>query len=415
MPSSRLRPPDNLLIDAEPLEPPAPGRGRGALWLLLALVLVAINLRPALSSLAPVLRQAQQETGMGNAGAGLLTTLPVLCLGLFAPLAPRLAARFGTERVVFWVVLLLAAGILARGLAGTAGLFSGSLVSGASIGIIGVLLPGIVKREFPGQADIMTGVYTMALCFGAALAAGATVPLAGALGGWPAALSFWALPALLAAAAWRPQLRRAHAHALPARDTRSLLTDRLAWQVTLYMGLQSSLAYCVFGWLAVILQDRGTSAVQSGLLVSVSVMVQLLSALGAPWLARRQGDQRTMIVVVLMLTLAGLMGCLYAPTDNLLPWAILLGLGQGGTFSMALSLIVLRSPDAAIAARLSGMAQGIGYALASLGPLLLGLVHDLTHDWRGAGWLFAAIILAALLAGIGAGRQGHVLAPRQGH
>lgn len=415
MPSSRLRPPDDLLIDAEPLEPPAPGRGRGALWLLLALVLVAINLRPALSSLAPVLRQAQQETGMGNAGAGLLTTLPVLCLGLFAPLAPRLAARFGTERVVLWVVLLLAAGILARGLAGTAGLFAGSLVSGASIGIIGVLLPGIVKREFPGQADIMTGVYTMALCFGAALAAGATVPLAGALGGWPAALSFWALPALLAAAAWRPQLRRAHAHALPARDTRSLLTDRLAWQVTLYMGLQSSLAYCVFGWLAVILQDRGTSAVQSGLLVSVSVMVQLLSALGAPWLARRQGDQRTMIVVVLMLTLAGLMGCLYAPTDNLLPWAILLGLGQGGTFSMALSLIVLRSPDAAIAARLSGMAQGIGYALASLGPLLLGLVHDLTHDWRGAGWLFAAIILAALLAGIGAGRQGHVLAPRQGH
>lgn len=415
MPSSRLRPPDDLLIDAEPQEPPATGRGREALWLLLALVLVAINLRPALSSLAPVLRQAQQETGMGNAGAGLLTTLPVLCLGLFAPLAPRLAARFGTERVVLWVVLLLAAGILARGLAGTAGLFAGSLVSGASIGIIGVLLPGIVKREFPGQADIMTGVYTMALCFGAALAAGATVPLAGALGGWPAALSFWALPALLAAAAWRPQLRRAHAHALPARDTRSLLTDRLAWQVTLYMGLQSSLAYCVFGWLAVILQDRGTSAVQSGLLVSVSVMVQLLSALGAPWLARRQGDQRTMIVVVLMLTLAGLMGCLYAPTDNLLPWAILLGLGQGGTFSMALSLIVLRSPDAAIAARLSGMAQGIGYALASLGPLLLGLVHDLTHDWRGAGWLFAAIILAALLAGIGAGRQGHVLAPRQGH
>lgn len=415
MPHSRYRPPDDLLIDAEPQEPPTPGRGREALWLLLALVLVAINLRPALSSLAPVLRQAQQDTGMGNTSAGLLTTLPVLCLGLFAPLAPRLAARFGTERVVFWVVLLLAAGILARGLAGTAGLFAGSLVGGASIGIIGVLLPGIVKREFPGQADIMTGVYTMALCFGAALAAGATVPLAGTLGGWAPALSFWALPALVAAVAWRPQLRRAHAHPLPARGERSLLTDRLAWQVTLYMGLQSSLAYCVFGWLAVILQDRGTSAVQSGLLVSVSVMVQLLSALGAPWLARQQQDQRAMIVIVLMLTLAGLMGCLYAPTEQLLPWAILLGLGQGGTFSMALSLIVLRAPDAATAARLSGMAQGVGYALASLGPLLLGLVHDLTHDWRDAGWLFGGIILAALLAGLGAGRQGHVLASPQDH
>ena len=122
-----------------------------------------------------------------------------------------------------------------------------------------------------------------------------------------------------------------------------------------------------------------------------------------------------MIVIVLMLTLAGLMGCLYAPTEQLLPWAILLGLGQGGTFSMALSLIVLRAPDAATAARLSGMAQGVGYALASLGPLLLGLVHDLTHDWRDAGWLFGGIILAALLAGLGAGRQGHVLASPQDH
>lgn len=407
--SSPNRPADDLLIDAEPQEPPSPGRGRETLWLLLALVLVAINLRPALSSLAPVLRQAQQDTGMGSASAGLLTTLPVLCLGLFAPLAPRLAARFGTERIVLWVLLLLATGIVLRGMLGLAGLFAGTLISGACIGIIGVLLPGIVKREFPGQADIMTGVYTMALCFGAALAAGATVPLAGAMGHWTLALSFWALPALLAALFWRPQLARAHAHPLPPRDGRSLLRDPLAWHVTLYMGLQSSLAYCVFGWLAVILQDRGVPAVESGLIVSVSVMIQLLSALGAPWIARRHRDQRAMIVTVLLFTLAGLMGCLYAPTDALLPWAVMLGLGQGGTFSMALSLIVLRAPDAPTAARLSGMAQGFGYALASLGPLLLGLVHDLTHDWRDAGWLFGGIILAALLAGLRAGRQGHVL------
>lgn len=409
MSSPRPNPTDDLLIDAEPQEPPSPGRGREALWLLLALVLVAINLRPALSSLAPVLRQAQQETGMGSTSAGLLTTLPVLCLGLFAPLAPRLASRFGTERVVLWVLILLATGILLRGTLGLAGLFAGTLIGGACIGVIGVLLPGIVKREFPGKADIMTGVYTMALCFGAALAAGATVPLAGTLGHWTLALSFWAIPALLAAITWQSQLTRAHAHPLPSSNGRSLLRDPLAWQVTLYMGLQSSLAYCVFGWLAVILQDRGVNAVVSGLIVSVSVMVQLLSALGAPWMARRHQDQRPMIVMMLLLTLAGLMGCLYAPTDSLLPWAVILGLGQGGTFSMALSLIVLRAPDATTAARLSGMAQGFGYALASLGPLLLGLVHDLTHDWSDAGWLFGGIILAALLAGLGAGRQGHVL------
>lgn len=376
--------------------------------MLLALILVAINLRPALSSLAPVLRQAQRDLGLGSASAGLLTTLPVLCLGLFAPLAPRLAARFGTERVVLWILLLLAGGIALRGLAGSAGLFVGTLIGGASIGIIGVLLPGIVKREFPERADIMTGLYTMALCFGAALAAGATVPLARALDSWALALAFWSVPAVLAAVAWRPQLRRAHTHALPPTAAGSLWRDRLAWQVTLYMGLQSSLAYCVFGWLAVILQDRGVSAVSSGLIVSVSVMVQLVSALGAPWLARRHHDQRPMIRIVLGLSLAGLLGCLYAPVDALMLWAVLLGLGQGGSFSMALSLIVLRSPDAATAARLSGMAQGLGYVLASLGPLLLGLLHDLTHDWQLAGWLFTGIVLLALAAGSGAGRQGHV-------
>lgn len=402
---------DELLIDAEPQEPPAPGRGREALWLLLALVLVAINLRPALSSLAPVLRQVQASLGLSGTSAGLLTTLPVLCLGLFAPLAPRLAQRLGTEKTVLWVLLLLGVGVILRGLFGTTGMFAGTVLSGASIGIIGVLLPGIVKREFPGKADIMTGVYTMALCFGAAIASGATVPLARSLNSWPLALAFWALPALIAAIAWYPQLRRSHPHAAPAIAVHSLWRDRLAWQVTLYMGLQSSLAYCVFGWLAVILQDRGVSAMASGLIVSVSVMMQLLTALGAPWLSTRHRDQRPMITVMLALTLSGLFGCLYAPTGSLMVWAVILGLGQGGTFSMALSLIVLRSPDAATAARLSGMAQGIGYTLASLGPLLLGLIHEVTHSWRASGWLFAGIVASALLAGLGAGRQGLVLQP----
>lgn len=410
MPLKPAPPPlaDELLIDAEPQEPPAPGRGREALWLLLALILVATNLRPALSSLAPVLRQVQESLHLGSTAAGLLTTLPVLCLGLFAPLAPRLAQRYGTERVILLTLLALAGGIMLRGTFGSVGLFAGTVMGGASIGIIGVLLPGIVKREFPDRADIMTGVYTMALCFGAALAAGATVPLAHSLDGWPMALSIWALPALLATLAWRPQLERSHPHAAKTTPGTPLWRSRLAWQVTLYMGLQSSLAYCVFGWLAVILQDRGVSPVTSGVIVSVSVMVQLLSALGAPWLATRHRDQRPMIAMVLAFTLTGLLGCLYASLDTLMVWAVILGLGQGGTFSMALSLIVLRTPDAATAARLSGMAQGIGYTLASLGPLLLGLVHEFTHSWDAAGGLFAGIILAALLAGMGAGREGQV-------
>ncbi len=382
---------------------------RQAAFLLFALVMVALNLRPALSSLAPVLKAVQADLGLSGTMAGLLTTLPVLCLGLFGPLGPRLAQRFGSEKVVWGILMLMAAGILLRSGAGIPGLFTGTLVAGACIGIINVLLPGIVKRDFPGHADLMTGVYTMALCLGAALAAGATVPLQAASDSWRIALAAWALPAVLAAILWWPIQRHSPPLAVSRTGSSCLLKDRLAWQVTLYMGLQSSLAYCVFGWLPAILQDRGLTPLESGFSLSLSVMVQLVTALGAPWFARRHRDQRPTIMLMLSLTLSGLLGCLYAPTDTLWLWTILLGLGQGGTFSMALSLIVLRTRDAATAARLSGMSQGIGYSLAALGPLLVGVLHEVTGNWQSLGILFSLIVLGTALAAFSAGRQGHVL------
>ena len=403
---------DELLIDAEADDemvqhaPPVVSR----LWLLLfGLVLVALNLRPALSSLSPLLNDVSTSLGLSAAKAGLLTTLPVLCLGLFAPLAPILARRFGAERVVLGILLTLAAGILLRSSFGEVGLFAGSLIAGASIGIIGVLLPGIVKRDFAKQAGTMTGVYTMALCLGAALAAGATVPLSHYFGdSWNIGLGFWIAPALLAALFWLPQVGQKHGAHRVAYRVKGLLRDPLAWQVTLYMGLQSSLAYIVFGWVPSILISRGLSPTEAGLALSGSIIVQLLSALTAPWLATRGKDQRLAIVVVMVLTLGGLFGCLYAPIDGLWGWAILLGLGQGGTFSLALTLIVLRSRDAHVAANLSSMAQGIGYTLASLGPLAVGLIHDWTGGWAATGWVFALIGLGAIVAGLGAGRAKYV-------
>ena len=378
-------------------------------WLLLlGLILVALNLRPALSSMAPLLSDVSKSLGLSAAQAGLLTTLPVLCLGLFAPLAPILARRFGAERVVLGILLTLACGIVLRSSFGETGLFAGSILAGASIGVIGVLLPGIVKRDFAKHAGTMTGVYTMALCLGAAMAAGATVPLSQYFEGWTMGLGFWMLPALVAAAFWLPQVGRKHGAHHVAYRVRGLLRDPLAWQVTLYMGLQSSLAYIVFGWLPSILIGRGLTPTQAGLVLSGSVIVQLASSLAAPWLATRGKDQRLAIVVVMALVIAGLFGCLYAPLEGLWGWAILLGLGQGGAFSLALTLIVLRSRDAHVAANLSGMAQGIGYTLASMGPFAVGLVHDLTGGWTALGWIFGIVGIAAILAGLGAGRSRYV-------
>ncbi|MCU1728465.1 CynX/NimT family MFS transporter [Pseudomonas sp. 7P_10.2_Bac1] len=402
---------DQLLIDAEAddeHEPQTPPLVRPWL-LLLGLVLVALNLRPALSSVAPLLGVVSDSLGLSAAQAGLLTTLPVLCLGLFAPLAPILARHFGTERVVLGILLTLGGGIVLRSCLGEVGLFAGSILAGASIGVIGVLLPGIIKRDFAGHAGTMTGVYTMALCLGAALAAGATVPLSQYLGeSWALGLGFWALPALLAAIFWLPQAgKRQGAHNVSYR-VQGLLRDRLAWQVTFYMGLQSSLSYIVFGWLPSILIGRGLTPTQAGLVMSGSVIVQLATALTAPWLATRGKDQRLAIVVVMGMTLAGLFGCLYAPMESLWGWAIALGLGQGGAFSLALTLIVLRSRDSHVAANLSGMAQGVGYTLASLGPLAVGVVHEVTGGWDALGWIFAVIGLCAIVAGLGAGRALYV-------
>ncbi|WP_053181662.1 CynX/NimT family MFS transporter [Pseudomonas kilonensis] len=403
---------EELLIDAEADDEQTQQRPplvRRPWLLLLGLILVALNLRPALSSMAPLLSEVSRSLGLSAAQAGLLTTLPVLCLGLFAPLAPVLARRFGAERVVLGILLTLAGAIVLRSAFGQVGLFVGSILAGASIGVIGVLLPGIVKRDFAKQAGAMTGVYTMALCLGAAMAAGATVPLSEHLGhSWALGLGFWVVPALLAAMFWLPQVGEKHGAHQVAYRVRGLLRDPLAWQVTLYMGLQSSLAYIVFGWLPSILIGRGLTPTQAGLVLSGSVIVQLISSLAAPWLATRGKDQRLAIVIVMLMVLGGLFGCLYASLDGLWGWAILLGLGQGGSFSLALTLIVLRSRDAHVAANLSSMAQGFGYTLASLGPFAVGVVHDLTGGWNALGWIFGLVGLGAIIAGIGAGRALYV-------
>jgi len=394
--------------------PPAPGLTRFQSILMLAgLVLVGLNLRPALSGVAPLLREIRGQLDLSTAYGGLLTTAPVLCLGLFGPVAPRLARRFGIETTVFATMILLAFGTTLRTLGGAPLLFLGAIVCGASIGVIGVLLPGLVKRDFPTRMGLATGAYTMALCFGAAAAAGLTAPaeqwLAGldVPGGWRPALAIWSVPALVAALAWAPQLARARR--TPATQhrppVRGLWRQPLAWQVTLFMGLQSSLSYCVFGWLAPILQDRGLTPVQSGFVVSVSALLQVASAMVAPMLTGRGPDQRWLVVLTLALVITGLMGAVAAPLSTLWLWAVILGLGQGSVFAVALMLIVLRSPTPEAAAALSGMAQSVGYTLAAMGPFAVGVIKDRTGSWDAVQLLFLGLAALCMLAGLGAGRN----------
>ncbi|MCR6479332.1 MFS transporter [Variovorax sp. ZS18.2.2] len=408
---------EELLVDAEvdsqpaPRPTPTPNLARRIL-LGASVVLIAFNLRPVFASLSVVLPEIIQATGLSATAASLLTTLPILCLGVFAPLAPWLGRRFGTERTLLGCMVLILVGTVLRGTGNIPLLFLASAIAGSGIAVSNVLLSGLVKRDFARQAALMMGLYTMAVCGGAASAAGLTVPLEHALGGgWTYALAMWAVPALLVTLIWAPQ-------ALPLKPVASesgftvqgLWRDRLAWQVTLFMGLQSALAYIVMGWLAPILRERGLGGEMAGYVVSLSVMTQVVTCLVVPALAVRLRNQRGLGVVLALLTVSAMLAMLFAPLGGawVWTWAVLLGIAQGGTFALALTMIVLRSRDSHVAAHLSGMAQGVGYMVAACGPLLAGLLHGWTGSFRASAWLFVGLGIALVIAGLGAGRTLYV-------
>jgi CP family cyanate transporter-like MFS transporter len=399
------------LIDAEADEIPAPqahtGKSPIGRFLLGAsLVLIAFNLRPVFSSASALLPEIRSGLGLSSLGSSILTTLPVVCLGLFSPLAPRLAQRIGTERALLGVIFLLALGTALRGFSSIPLLFLGTALAGACIAVGNVLLPGVVKRDFPDKAALMTGCYTMALCAGAASAAGFTLPIEHALGGsLGGALAAWALPAFAVGLLWLPQVigTRNQARRSGFRVT-GLWTDRIAWQVTLFMGLQSALAYCIFGWLVPILRERGLDGVTAGAIVSVSVMVQAAACLVAPHIAVRGRDQRVINVSLCVIAVVALLGLLFAPLWMVWFWAVLQGVGQGGLIAVAMTVIVLRSPDAHVAAHLSGMAQFVGYLLAAVGPLVVGMIHGWTGSFAWCSVLFVLLGSGAAFNGWFAGR-----------
>ena len=366
------------------------------LALIAALTLISINLRPMLTGLGPVLDSIRESLALSGATIGMLITLPILCFGVFAPFVPRLLRFTSPERLILLALGVLVVGIGVRSMFGVTGLFLGTLIGGASISVVMVLLPGIIKQHFPTQAGVMMAVYSTALCIGATISAGAAVPLEQLLGGWRWALAFWLFPVLGTMLLWLRHIPKKQSTVQQQRvRLPRLRRNRLAWQVTLLMGLQSSIAYCVFGWLPVILIDRGLSAVTAGFVLSVTLAVQLISSPLAPWLATRGKDQRLTLLSMLSLSFLGLAGTFYAPMSWIWVSGLSLGLGLGGVFSITLSLLVLRSPNAQVAAALSGMAQGVGYTIAAIAPLLMGLLHELTGGWNAVAALFLLLILGS--------------------
>lgn len=501
---------------------PTATRLDAGVFLAVAVVLTAMNLRPAITSVGPVLDQVQSALGTSESWAGLLTTIPVLCFAFGGLLAPALARWAGTRAVIWFGLGLVAVGLVLRALGGPFVVLGATLLAAAGISFIAVLMPVVVKGAYPSRVGTMTGVYTAALQFGAVLGFALTPPLAGAFVSWRPALALWAVLALVALAAWLPASRNAlvlHAQlaraassassakrpgsatsttaadssastsstpaatrtpsataeaepqgtgdpsvsqpehpdspeattdpvapyagpptakvasptvpalqpeqpaptadspkpvpgqsnsganssAATASRTDSLLRSPLAWTITVFFGLQAMVAFVIIGWLPQVLMDAGVSRGGSGFLLALLSILALPISLLIPPMAARQGSQSGWIIALGACGLAGLIGLITAPGAAPLLWSILLGLGMS-VFSLALVVIALRAGTSEETAKLSGMAQGVGYLIAATGPLLFGVLHESTEGWTTPLTLLTAVLVIQIITGALAGR-----------
>jgi CP family cyanate transporter-like MFS transporter len=383
-----------------------PGRAAGPIswWVGASVVLVALNLRPAVVGVGPLLADIRADEALTATAAGVLTALPVLCFGALAPVAPRLARRIGIERALLTALAVLALGCLARALPGAPALFGGTVLIGAAIATGNVLMPALVKRDFAHRTGLMTAAYSTSISVGGAMGAALTAPLADGLGlGWRAALGAWALWAVAAALCWLPQLRRVARPPASAPPVTALRRSAIAWQVTGFMGLQSLGFYATTSWLPAVFTDRGYPPATAGLLVATMSLTGIAGGMAAPVLAARSQRQRWLAVVITATTALGLAGVLVPGAE--LVACVVLGVGQGAALGLALTLMTVRAPDSAHAAQLSGMAQCLGYMLAAAGPFAVGALHDVTGGWTVPLVVLLALLVPQAIVGVLAGRD----------
>lgn len=410
-------------MTSRPHDPaPAALRAVGALTCAAALVTMGICLRLIFGSSSAVLDEIRDAYGLSGAEVALLTTGPVICLGLFSAAAPRLARRYSAVVVATVAVAMIAVGSALRIAPSWAVLLGGTMLAGAGIALGNVLGPVLVRIFFPHRIGLMTGLFTSMVCLSTGFASALTVPGATVLGGsWRGSLALWAIPSLVAAALLATvtvrylRFRRTvpEADGADARGAaRTVLRSPVAWAVTGFMGLQSLQAYALIGWIPTIYRDREMSAEAGGAMLAIGGLLSVVTALSFPQWAARRRDQRIVAVAAVALQGIGVFGVL-AFGNGLGAWIanIFVGFGLGAMISLAVTMMNLRAATTSEAVSLSAMSQTVGYLLAAWGPMLMGVLHGVRGDWTLPLTALLVLLIPLLLCGIVAGGDRTVAAP----
>ncbi|PSJ47475.1 hypothetical protein C7H85_01165 [Zobellella endophytica] len=378
--------------------PDGPFRGRPlvALLAIVALMLAAANLRGGLVVVGPLVEPIRAALDISASAFSLLTTLPLICFGVVSICVPWLTRCWAPQRLAIAGLLTISLGVALRLVDHYPLVILGTLVLGMAIAVLNVLIPGLVKDFFPRQVGIMTGFYSVTLSLGAGLGVYLAVPLMEQFGNWRYPVALWALLPLFCLLFWLPMLR-VRGVGRPSNPVRvSLWRDKIAWAITCYMGLQSFYFYSMATWLPKILLESGLDAHQAGTATALINLVSIPFNLFVPILAARLRSQQWLVLGIFAASFAGVAGLWWQAAAAPMLWASLIGMGCGGSLSLALSFFVLRADNTAQATALSAMAQSIGYLLAALGPVALGVLRDLSGAWQWALGLMLVLQLMQL-------------------
>jgi CP family cyanate transporter-like MFS transporter len=375
-----------------------------SLWISIAGVsLVSLASRIPVGSIPPLL----DHLGLNGAGESLLVMIPTFCFALGALAGPTLQSRYGEERAIFFATVLLLAGLALRAAWPDWALIPGTVVCGFAAAALNVLIPSLIKIRFPDRVGDMTGLYATLVVIGTALSAGIGIPLYHlADDSLTVALGVWTLPVAAAALVWLPQLRlESHDAGAAVGGLFSYWRNPLALKLTFFVSCHWLLFYAPFSWLAQIYGDRGISDTDAGYLLMLSNLTAIPSTFAVPALAARMKDQRPAVTVVVLSTALAFFGIMLAPASTAGIWVAIFGLAQGGGLGLGLLLVVLRSGDGAVAARMSAMAFSSAYFAAGLGILTMGLLHQVTGGWEAPMIFLIVVTFASWLPGLAAARN----------